>query len=257
MFIGIDHLVIAVADPDYAATQLELEVGLKATGGGRHKTLGTFNRLVWLGDSYLELIGVFERTLAERSWLGRPTLQTLEQGGGLATWAIATDSVWADVARLRVLGSDLSEPVGGERRRDDGAVIRWQFARPPLLGPTEPPFLIEHDLTGGEWTPSERAARLTLAHPLGGPVRLEGLELAVDDVNRTSQRCGRTAGLGFRPSLVGGGSRDADVGVQFHRLRPRRGGAASAVIHLAAPIPEERRAQVLGCGWVLRPAGTA
>ena len=51
MFIGIDHLVIAVADPDYAATQLELEVGLKATGGGRHKTLGTFNRLVWLGDS--------------------------------------------------------------------------------------------------------------------------------------------------------------------------------------------------------------
>ena len=255
MFIGIDHLVIAVADPDDAATQLEREVGLAATGGGRHETLGTFNRLVWLGDSYLELIAVFERTLAERSWLGRPTLRTLEQGDGLATWAIATDSLRADVARLRILGSDLSEPVGGERRRDFGAVMRWQLSIPPSLGPTEPPFLIEHDPTGGEWTPSERAVRLTDVHPLGGAVRLDGLELVVDDVNRTSQRSGRTAGLGFRPSLAGGGSRDANVGIQFLRLRHRRGAEASPAIHLAAPIPEERSAQLLGCRWIVRPAG--
>jgi hypothetical protein len=256
MLIGIDHVVIAVADPDEAATQLEREVGLKATGGGQHEALGTFNRLIWLGDTYLELVGVFERTLAEQSWLGIPTLQALGRSGGLATWAIATDSLAVDLTRLRVLGSDLSEPIAGERRREDGAVIRWRLARPPRLAPTEPPFLIEHDVTGGEWTPSERAARLTFAHPLGRPARLEGLELAVDDVNRTSQRCGRTVGLQFRPSLVGGGSRDADIGVHFLRLRPRRGGPVSAVIRLAAPIPEERTAHLLGCRWIVRPAGT-
>ena len=34
MLLGIDHVVIAVADPDEAAAQLELEPGLAATGAG-------------------------------------------------------------------------------------------------------------------------------------------------------------------------------------------------------------------------------
>src|SRR3989449_10200850 len=107
MFLGIDHLAIAVADPDEAATQLERELGLAATGGGRHDALGTFNRLIWLGDSYLELVGVFDRAHAESSWLGAPTLRALDVGGGLATWAIATDDLDHDVAELRGAGSDL------------------------------------------------------------------------------------------------------------------------------------------------------
>jgi hypothetical protein len=40
MLVGIDHLVIAVDDPDEAAAQLELEPGLAATGGGRRDRLG-------------------------------------------------------------------------------------------------------------------------------------------------------------------------------------------------------------------------
>src|SRR5512146_131495 len=90
---GIDHLVIACPDPDAAAGRLEREVGLRARGGGRHESLGTFNRLVWLGDSYLELIGVADRALAESSWIGAPTVRALDGGGGLATWAAATDDL--------------------------------------------------------------------------------------------------------------------------------------------------------------------
>jgi len=254
MFLGIDHLVIAVADPDDAAAQLEGELGLAATGGGRHDALGTFNRLVWLGDTYLELIGVFARALAERSWIGAPTVRMVGLGGGLATWAIATDALEADLAALRAAGSDLGDPIGGERRRAGGALVRWRLATPALLGPSQPPFLIEHDAASAEWTPADRAARLALAQPLGGPVRLEALELAVDDVNGTRQRFARTAGLQFRPSLTGGGSRDADVGRQIVRLRPRRGGSGSAVIRLAAPVPEERAVELLDCRWVVRPA---
>jgi hypothetical protein len=120
MLLGIDHLVIAVADPDHAAAELERNLGLTSAGGGRHDALGTFNRLVWLGDSHLELIGVFERALAQRSWLGVPTLRMLELGGGLATWAIATDAVAADQAALHAAGSDLGDLIAGERRRPDG-----------------------------------------------------------------------------------------------------------------------------------------
>src|SRR5512140_1596858 len=113
MLLGIDHLVIAVADPDRAAADLERDLGLEASGGGRHAALGTFNRLVWLGDSYLELIGVFDRALAEGSWIGAPTVRALDAGGGLATWALASDALDRDVADLRSAGADLAEPIPG------------------------------------------------------------------------------------------------------------------------------------------------
>ncbi len=253
MFLGIDHLVIAVADPDDAAAELERELGLAATGGGRHDALGTFNRLVWLGDSYLELIGVFDRALAEESWLGAPTAQMLDRGGGIATWAIATDALRSDLARLRAAGSDLAEPVAGERVRADGTIVRWRVALPPLLGPLEPPFLIEHDAAAAEWTPTDRLARSRQHHPVGGSVSLEAVELSVDDLNGSRQRLGRSAGLRFRPSLAGGGCRDAGVGRQTVRLRPRRGGSAAALIHLAGPVSDERVGEFLGCRWTMRP----
>ena len=253
MFRGIDHVAIAVADPDEAATELERQLGLEATGGGRHDALGTFNRLVWLGDSYLELIGVFDRVLAERSWIGAPTLGALGGGGGLVTWAIATDELETDLARLRDSGSELGDPIAGERRRSDGTIVRWRLSMPRGLGPTDPPFLLEHDPGSAEWTLADRAARSAQQHPIGGPVRLEVLELPVDDVNTTIQRFVRTTGLRFRPSLSGGGSRDSDVGAQTARLRPKRGGSGSAVIHLAAPVPGQRTAELLGCRWIVRP----
>jgi hypothetical protein len=124
---------------------------------------------------------------------------------------------------------------------------------PPQLGPGEPPFLIEHTPTSAEWTPTDRANRSAQRHPIGGPVRIEALELPVDDVKGMIQRLLRTTGLRFRPSLSGGGSRDAEIGDQTVRLRPRRGGSESAVIRLAAPNPEPRTAELLGCKWVVRP----
>jgi hypothetical protein len=159
MLLGIDHLVIACADPDAAAADLEREVGLKPGGGGRHDALGTYNRLVWLGDSYLELIGIFDRALAERSWIGAPAVRALDAGGGLATWAVATDDLDGDVARLNDDGAGLTDPIAGERRRPDGAVVRWRLSVPGALGPDRPPFLIEHDAIAADCSPDERAAR--------------------------------------------------------------------------------------------------
>ncbi len=89
---------------------------------------GTFNRLIWLGDSYVELIGVFDPVLAAASWLGAPIVRALETGGGLATWAIATDDIDGDLARLRSTATDLTAPIDGERRRPDGEVVRWRLA---------------------------------------------------------------------------------------------------------------------------------
>ena len=252
-FLGIDHLVIAVADPDEAAGQLDRELGLEATGGGRHDTLGTYNRLIWLGDSYLELIGVFDRDLAEQSWLGIPTLRAFDAGGGFATWAVASDALDTDAAEVRALGGDLSEPRFDERRRPDGAVVRWRVSTPRRLGPADPPFIIEHDPTSAEWTAADRTARSADRHPIGGQVRLEMLEVPVGDMPATIQRFARTLGLGFRPSLAGGGARDAAIGQQTVRLRPSRTSSQKVTIHLVAHGSAIRRtAELLGCRWLVR-----
>ena len=93
MLTGIDHVLIACADPDAAAVELEAAVGLRASAGGRHEVPGTFNRLVWLGDSFIELIGVWDPERAARWWWGRPALAVLERGGGYMGVVLASDDL--------------------------------------------------------------------------------------------------------------------------------------------------------------------
>jgi len=184
VLLGIDHLVIAVRDPDAAATTMHADLGLAVTGGGRHEHAGTFNRLAFLGDTYLELIGVFDRALAASSTafaVARATLGVLDDGNeGLAAWAAATDDAAAEVERLRAAGSRIGDVAAGQRTRQDGEVVRWVTAFPEI-GPDRPPFLIEHEPAGAEWGAEARAARAEFQHPAGGTVRLTGLTIPTHD----------------------------------------------------------------------------
>jgi hypothetical protein len=254
VLLGIDHLVIAVRDLDDAAEELERRIGLASSGGGRHPTLGTQNRLAWLEDTYIELVSITDRGVAEGSWLGVPTIAALESGGGLATWAIATNSIDADVAALRENGAGFGDPAPGERERPDGAVVRWRLAIGRGLGPAEP-FLIEHDPRSAEWTDEDRAARAAESHPIGGPVRLAVLDLPVPDMSSATQSLARTADLRFRPSLVGGAARDANLGRHVVRLRPTHGLPVAPEIGLVSPAGDDRSVDALGCRWTVRRSG--
>ena len=197
---GIDHLVIAVRDPDGAADALGRGLGLAFTGGGRHEDAGTWNRLAFLGDTYLELIGVFDRglVLANAAFaVGRAALAVLDAGReGLATWALATDDCLAEASRLRASGSPIGTPIEGSRRRPDGEVVRWLTAF-PTLGPEEPPFLIEHEPVGAEWGAAARAARAAFRHPAGGTLRVARVELPVADPAAAAARWRTVLGIEF------------------------------------------------------------
>ena len=82
------------------------------------------------------------------------------------------------------------------------------------------------------------------------------LEIGVDDPNRAIQAFLRSVGLRFRPSLSGHGARDADIGPQVVRLRPRRTGdqAPPATVHLAIRDAEPSEHDLLGLRWRVRPA---
>jgi catechol 2,3-dioxygenase-like lactoylglutathione lyase family enzyme len=227
MLLGIDHLVIAVHDPAAAADRMEAVLGLSVTGGGEHDGAGTWNRLAFLGDTYLELIGVRDRPQVEANEafaVGRAALRVLdERREGLATFALASDDVAGDVERLRAAGASIAVPVPGSRTRPDGGVVRWRTAF-PSLGPDQPPFLIEHDAAGAEWDEEARRARALFRHPVGGRVRLVGLRLAVASTNDTAAAFRTTLGLsdaggsirvgGQRIVLVDGASEPATVELQ-------------------------------------------
>jgi hypothetical protein len=247
MLLGIDHLVIAVRDPDAAASTLERDLGIAFTGGGRHEAWGTFNRLAFLGDTYLELIGVFDRALAGSSTgsaVARASLAVLDAGGeGLASFALATDDIEGDVAALRARGSPISLPVDGSRARPDGEVVRWRTAAPMRIGPGEPPFLIEHEHAGAEWGEAARAARAAFEHPRGGRIRLTRLEVPCEQALGVAPAYERSVGL---PFAVGDGGLEARFGAQVVRLADH--GAEPTVV-LAGDAPSHLDLIRVGIRW--------
>jgi hypothetical protein len=220
VLLGIDHLVVAVRSVEAAAAVLERDLGLAVTGGGRHEAMGTYNRLAFVGDAYIELIGVFDAALVRSSSsfaVGGAALAHLdERGEGLATYAVATDDVAQDVARLRAIGSPIGDPVAGARTRPDGEVVRWTCAFPEL-GPERPPFLIEHEATGAEWGDDARATRAAFRHPAGGRVWLTALDLPVTDAPTVARAYGAVLGIAFMERWR------ATIGAQSIRLLDGQG----------------------------------
>jgi hypothetical protein len=266
VILGIDHLVIAARDPSAAAEALGTSLGLAFTGGGRHEGAGTFNRLAFLGDTYLELIGVFDAELArsaEATPVSRVAAEALASGReGVVSWAIATDDIERDVAALRAAGSAIGTPVPGSRRRADGEVVRWRCAFPGLgpepppfhtgLGPDQPPFLIEHEPTGAEWGDAARTERDRFLHPAGGSIRLALLELPVRDPAAAAAAMQKTAGL------AAGCDGSLSVGGQIVRLFPGDPRQVPAIVTLrletTAVGPEaarDRTAAEAGVRWQL------
>ena len=149
MLLGIDHLVIAVRDPDAAASTIERDLGIAFTGGGRHEHGGrsTASRSSATRTSSSSACSIGRSWHRRRGprWAARRS-RVLDAGReGLATFALATDDIDGDVGRLRAAGSPIAAPVDGSRARPDGDVVRWRTARGGRLGPCEPPFLIEHE----------------------------------------------------------------------------------------------------------------
>ena len=245
MIRGIDHVVIACADPDAAASQLETALGLTATGGGRHEGSGTFNRIAWLADgSYLELIGVSDPEAALRQPVGAAVVRALEaHGGGVATYALRDDALEVTASALAAIGS-FGAASHGSRQRDDGELVEWWTSFPTTdLGVDATPFLIQHALAGTEWSHAALAERANFRHPMGSPVSLVRLDIACGDPPSTAATIHEHLGLDF---WAVADLAVSDVGPHVIRLVPRREMAVPAVITLAAQIDAPRTAELLG-----------
>jgi hypothetical protein len=153
-------------------------VGLPTEYGGPHSNGVTHMALLGLADgSYIELISSLEPRPKETIFWG----EHIAGNGGPCAWAIQSDDVAAEAARLEALGITVKGPVYMHRRRPDGTLVEWDlaFLGDEAAGATLP-FIIK-DITPREWRvqPSASVAgRLTgVAMVVLG---VEGLADAID-----------------------------------------------------------------------------
>ena len=252
MVTGIDHLVIAVPDLDSSAQELEQGIGLAVTGGGRHPSAGTANRIAFLADgSYLELIAIEDGDAAAKRPLGAAVQRAIEErGGGLASYALVDDHLDTTVVELQANGSSIGSVQHGSRVREDGEVVEWWSAFPESLGLDGVPFLIRHAYTGIEWGSAALAERQAFVHPIGSPVVLTRLDIATPDPQDLAARYARELGLEFWAVVD---LAVCTVGRHVIRLVPTREMDTPAAITIGAQVEAPRSSQVLGLRIDIEP----
>jgi hypothetical protein len=141
--VRLDHILIAVRDLDEAAEHLESEHGLTSYVGGSHPAWGTGNRIVPLGDFYVELIAVVDESTAATTDIGRWVAAGAGGRGAAIGWVVRPDDLDATAERLGI------KAVAGSRERPDGTTLRWRMAgiERALAAPALPWFIDWEDRT--------------------------------------------------------------------------------------------------------------
>jgi hypothetical protein len=166
--MDLDHVLLAVTDLKAVAQELQARHGLASIEGGRHPGWGTANRIVPLGEAYLELVAVVAEAEAAQSPFGSWVAAARATGARPFGWAVRTGDIGAVARRL---GLTVAE---GSRAARDGRHLRWRLAGIEQAA-AEPslPFFIE-------WGPgTPLPGRATVGHA-AGPVRIARLELDGD-----------------------------------------------------------------------------
>jgi glyoxalase-like protein len=168
--VELDHVVIAVPDLDTAAGVIEARHGLASADGGSHPAWGTANRIVPLGDSYLELAAVVDAGKAAESVFGRWVAAGASRILRPLGWAVRTHQL-DDIARR------LDLPIhSGSRTTPGGDVLRWRSAGiDQAAGEPSLPFFIE-------WAPTTHLPGQAATRHRSGAAHIARLVLAGDRV---------------------------------------------------------------------------
>ncbi len=166
MMLRFDHLAVSALDLAEGVAAVEAALGVALAGGGQHPHMATHNRLLGLGDLYLEVIAADPDQVAP-VWPRWFDLDNFEGLPRLTNWVACCDSISAAVAASP---EGVGIPVALQR-----GDYRWQMAVPadgklPFDGCF--PALIEW---GGSLHPARalpesgvRLQLLEIAHPQAG-----------------------------------------------------------------------------------------
>jgi hypothetical protein len=190
----LDHVIYGTADLDVAQHRIEAELGLEVLPGGHHVGQGSHNRIVPLGDGYLELMAIDDPAEAATNPFGQVLLEVLPVER-LVGWAVLADDIHAVAQRN-------GTPILTVRRDTLGAHVTGvqEALREPTL-----PFFIGANERGGRPGEARDAGGLTWIEVAGDEARLRewlgGADLPVRVV--AGDPAVRAIGIGdreFRPA---------------------------------------------------------
>lgn len=119
--LSLDHFAITAARLEEGVAEVEEALGLHLDAGGQHPDFGTHNRLLGLGDVYMEVISIDPAAPSP----GRPRWFDMDNFEGrtrLTNWIVQTPDLEAACAALP---TGIGTPVALQR-----ADLRWQMAVP-------------------------------------------------------------------------------------------------------------------------------
>ncbi len=185
MPLRIDHVIAAGSDLD-ALERVYTQLGFFVTGGGTHPHLGTRNRIIVLGEGYIELLAL---DVPERA--SQVLRQRLERGPGWIGFAVQSSDIETEAVAMRTRGVAVLGPNPGRLVAPNGQARSWRVATvdsEDLWQSAEPlPFLIQHDATG-EQHRQELAGVGGLAPHANGVTRLMEVVVAVRDLDDAAKR---------------------------------------------------------------------
>ncbi len=197
MLTGFDHVIIGVNNLEQATNTFTQRLGLVASGGGTHPTGGTANRIIVIGDTYLELISVRVREEAQASML-----ELLARGEGYLNCVFGSDDLQADSEAIAKRGIHIIGPKEGQLKAADGRVRAWlrtDIERADLA--QHYPFLIQHDSVGEERCMRLAGWQTPPVHPLGAH-SVVSATLVVSDLEEAVARFQHIYGLKLADSYT-------------------------------------------------------
>lgn len=190
MRFTFDHLVHFVGSPEEAKNELR-ELGLYVVDGGRHENGGTYNTLSYFHLSYIELIGLFDKSLAERAaekYSLRDTFQKDDYAIGLSRIALRSENLEEEAKRFKSFGLEVYGPVPLSRKRPDGSVVNWKLL---FAGNAEDklelPFFIQWDESDEERLRDLKEQK-TIAEHSRGNLALADVGFAVENAEEAVEK---------------------------------------------------------------------
>jgi hypothetical protein len=188
----IDHVIIAGASLE-ALEGAFSRLGFSVVGGGAHPHLGTRNRIIILGDGYIELLAIADPVRVS------PALrQRIADGAAWVGYALQSDDIAAEAQAIRARGVDVRGPTAGRLVAPDGSARGWRVATlgsDDLWAAALPlPFLIQHDSLGDTHRRELAGADPIAPHP-NGARRLLGVTLRTANFAALRSRYERAFGL--------------------------------------------------------------
>jgi len=171
--VPLGQVILGVRDLGAATRQFET-LGFAVVDGGVHPGLGTANRVIPLGNAYLELLGIIDHEEAAANGFGQSLLARISDGDRLVRWSLRTECIEEVCQRLALA------PERRRRLRPDGSMLTWQAAGLELsLRDAWLPFFMQ-------WDDRDFPGTLAVVHPIG-ECALLWLQVSTSDPERLAR----------------------------------------------------------------------